>query len=183
MFGGCLVLEPTVDGWWYSTNLPDGLMVATFMTDSDLVKKNYTGARDCWRCNLARSSLTASRMAGVEPHSITHVRPAYTQTTRSDIERRLITIGDARCAFDPLSSKGISRGFRDAPLTALAIHNLLRLGDDKLLYQREGVIDDEFGDYLADRHQYYLMEQRWSQSDFWRRRHFPMMCEGGAAGE
>ena len=50
-----LFIEALELGWWYSAGLADGTIVATFLTDSDLVDTSKTGRVSTWRRHLQAS--------------------------------------------------------------------------------------------------------------------------------
>ena len=67
-----LFIEALESGWWYSAGLADGTIVATFLTDSDLVDTSKTGRASTWRRQLA----------GVRYHRRAHRRPRRSHRSR-----------------------------------------------------------------------------------------------------
>jgi flavin-dependent dehydrogenase len=81
-----------------------------------------------------------------------------------------LAVGDAAAAVDPLSSRGIARGLGAGIAAARAIDSHLT-GEVDALEEYASDLTAEFDVYLVERTATYRQEVRWSESDFWRRRH------------
>jgi flavin-dependent dehydrogenase len=164
-----LFIEALESGWWYSAGLSDGGIVATFLTDGDLVETSTSGRRSAWRTRLAASSLTASRMAALDAADDVQVRTARTQRLDVVDGEAWLAVGDAAMSFDPLSSEGMSKGLewgRKAARTAAALCR----GDRSAQRGYRDELEQTFSAYLRTRERYYGMERRWPQAPFWQRR-------------
>ena len=105
-----LLIEAVELGWWYSAGLADGTIIATFLTDPDLVDTSKSGRLASWQKQLAASDITASRV--VANGDDLHIRTARTQRLDVTEGEGWLAVGDAAISFDPLSSDGISKGAR-----------------------------------------------------------------------
>ena len=66
---------------------------------------------------------------------------------------------------------GLVKALRSGIFASYAIGDLLMRGDDSGLLRYSRYVRDEFKSYSEVRAKYYREEQRWSSSEFWRRRH------------
>jgi flavin-dependent dehydrogenase len=82
-----------------------------------------------------------------------------------------LAVGDSASRFDPLSSQGIVKALRSGIFGSYAISDLLTRDDDSGLDRYRRYVFEEFESYAEVRTKYYREEQRWPQSEFWRRRH------------
>jgi flavin-dependent dehydrogenase len=85
------------------------------------------------------------------------------------------TIGDAAVARDPLAGTGIANALKSGIEASQEIHRELQWGGEHagadIGSQSVNSIPRQFTEYLEQRARYYGMEQRWSDSLFWARRH------------
>ena len=171
-----LLIEACQDGWWYIARLLDGRSVAAYMTDADLVSGAADEPLAFWRARLEQSSFTrALAEAFALPEEI-HIRSARSQRCETIVGPGWLAVGDAAISFDPLSSAGISKGFKWGIQAAEAIQAHFNGDTTALPYYEQSVIA-AFADYLSTRAYYYRQEQRWPDSPFWRRRHRPLLSE------
>jgi flavin-dependent dehydrogenase len=164
------LIEAVESGWWYSAPIPDGRLVFAFMSDADLIAVEGTPTIAAWLGWLGQASLTRARSEGYSPPPFVRVSPAETGALATAAGADWIAVGDAAAGLDPLSGQGIARALRDGRSAARAVVDALagdRAGLDA--YRRHHAKD--FVEYLAMRHAYYRLEQRWSGSPFWARRH------------
>jgi flavin-dependent dehydrogenase len=155
---GELLVEAVEDGWWYSAPQPDGGLVATLVTDADLVP---AGPRETlasrFAACLARSRHTAARAAD-------HAAAGEIREVRADSGcllgaggRGWLAAGDAAMAIDPLAGNGVARALR----SALALAAEMKAPEGAPI---------GFADYLDRRAAFYRLESRWSDALFWARR-------------
>jgi flavin-dependent dehydrogenase len=166
-----LMVETFADGWWYTAGLPNGKRVTCCVTDADLAQRMKLNETDNWQQQLATTNNVAK---------ITNTRkPSGTVTVRSTNSRLLdpvvgdswLAVGDAASRFDPLSSQGIVKALRSGIFASYAIGDLLLRGDESGLRRYQRYVTEEFRSYTQTRLKYYRQEQRWPNSEFWRRRH------------
>jgi flavin-dependent dehydrogenase len=167
-----VTIEALPQGWWYSAGLADGSVVATFMTDPELVETSKANRIRTWRDRIKAAPMTAARIADHD-HSIDlHIRTARTQRLDEPIGDCWLAVGDAAMSFDPLSSEGISKGLEGGKQAA-AVAAALCMGDRSAAQAYREDIGKAFAEYLATRHRYYAAERRWPDAPFWRRRRLP----------
>lgn len=177
-----IAIEALETGWWYSAGLADGILIATFLTDSDLVETSKTGRASTWRRQLQASDITAGRIVATGSAIDLDIRSARTQRLDVTVGEGWLAVGDAAMSFDPLSSEGISKGLewgRKAAELAVAFCR----GDRSAARAYREQLDKAFSEYLLTRYRYYATETRWPGAPFWRRRQrAPRPIAGSAAG-
>jgi flavin-dependent dehydrogenase len=164
-----IFIEALECGWWYSAGLSDGNIVATFLTDSDLVETSHGSRLAAWRAQLDASSLTASRITSPGMEGDVQIRTARTQRLDSVAGEGWLAVGDSAMSFDPLSSEGISKGLEWGRKAARAAAALCR-GDRSFVHEYRADAERAFSTYLQTRERYYRMERRWPHAPFWQRR-------------
>ncbi|WP_079110362.1 tryptophan 7-halogenase [Streptomyces roseifaciens] len=166
------LVEAAPHGWWYTTRIPAGRLVA-YLTDPDLADPSLRTPQGFWR-GVARTGHVYRRLEGYDPASapVPCWAPAHGLQLSPAAGPGWVAAGDAALAFDPLSSQGI--------LTAL--HTGARAGQTVAACLADaGRTADELADYTEflegiaaayRRHHAYAydQEQRWPSSPFWRRR-------------
>jgi len=169
-------IESVRDGWWYSVPLPDGSLVAVYLTDADLVRAQG-GARTAWQSSLAQAPRLKSRLNGIEVTGEVNMLPNNLRVVAADsyCRRRLasqdyLLVGDAACAWDPLSGQGVFRALTEGRMAARAIDGYMLRGDCGALKEYEGHLLKNFDTYLQERYEMYCRETRFPASPFWRRR-------------
>jgi len=167
-----VMIEALAEGWWYSAGLADGSVIATFLTDPELIDTSKAKRIGIWRQYLDQAPMTAARMASPEPTAELHVRTARTQRLDAPAGDSWLAVGDAAMSFDPLSSEGISKGL-EWGTKAAAVATALCRGDPTLSQTYQDEIGRTFADYLVTRYRYYAAEKRWPAAPFWRRRRLP----------
>jgi flavin-dependent dehydrogenase len=170
-FGATILIEAMEDGWWYSAPLADNRILATFMTDVDMVTGGPARWSRHWLERLTRSTHTIRRLGKFASIDHVWVGPAQSQTLSATYGEGWLTIGDASAAFDPLSSQGMTSGIADSALAGDAIRRYLTGDGVNALRDYGHRVETSFRKYLTERTEYYRLEKRWPSSTFWRRRH------------
>ena len=159
---GYVLVEAAPDGWWYSARLTDHL-VATFMTDGDLINRKHRPLISFWNASLDDAPKTRERLYGLVRSSEILCRPAQTQILYPTFWGNRLAIGDAASSFDPLSSQGISKGINDGIAAASAVRDALD-GDREGLRTYAASIHTRFRHYLMLRQHYYRHENPLARS-------------------
>jgi hypothetical protein len=167
------LVEAVSSGWWYSSRLPGGKLIAVYMTDGDLLDPALRQA-DGWLALLNKTKYTAQRVDKYGSGDLTPPRilPAHTVRLTTVTGNGWLAVGDSAVAFDPLASHGISMAMGSGFHAASSIVEYLD-GRTDALRVYESLIDRSFASYLLKHHDAYLREQRWPRELFWRRRHAP----------
>lgn len=171
------LVEAVSEGWFYSarTPTPQGRDIwwVALMLDADLA--HARGLRDpaAWWRWLQHAPQTQQRLAGHAPPRQIGVAAAHSARLTRAHGKGWMAVGDAAASHDPLSSSGIVRALDGGIRTAGALNALLRGQTTQAEAALQSLAQRHEGDYaryLATRAQYYGMEQRWPDSEFWRRR-------------
>ncbi len=160
------LVEAGSSGWWYSSRLPGGKLIAVYMTDGDLLDR-----RAGWPELLNKAKHTAERVSEYDSvNTSPRILPAHSVRLTRVAGEGWLAVGDAAIAFDPLASHGISMAMSSGFHAATAIAGYLD-GNTHSLQPYERIIDASFARYLLMRHETYLTERRWPHEPFWQRRH------------
>lgn len=163
------LVESTAAGWWYSTLLPSGRMVAAFMTDASVVRRDGLHRPEAWTARLAAAPQTRAYLRGTQLRPPLMIRPAYSRLLAACGGPGWVAAGDAAASFDPLASLGVGHAITSGIHAARVAHAWLA-GDGTLLAAYQADLERNFALVLATRRRYYQMEQRWPEQPFWRHR-------------
>jgi flavin-dependent dehydrogenase len=171
-----LVIETHPTGWAYAVPLPGRKIVATELSDGDLLPRPMSSL---WQGERIRRLLPhiASRLASCQCIGVPTVLAAHNRFSTHVMGRRWIAVGDSAAAFDPLAACGISFALGSAIYAARAIETALE--------GNPGVACSTYERVLAQfcqtvRHRLletYATETRWPSSPFWRRRHAAFVAQ------
>ena len=165
-----VLLEACKDGWWYSIRLFDGRIVATYMTDIDILSDSNKQPHEFWSERLHESPHTCSRLDEFETTKEVHVRPSQSCKLEKVFGHGWLAVGDAAMSCDPLSSAGILKGFKMGMRAAQALESYFS-NDSRALIMYDEQAKEEYSAYLRTRSYYYRFVTRWPNSEFWTRRH------------
>ena len=175
-----VLVEAFEHGWWYTAGLPNGKRITACITDADLARQMRLGESEEWLRRLAATTHVRTFTAGSHPSSPLLIRSTATQLLKPLVSQRWLAVGDAAARFDPLSSQGILKALRSGIFASYAIGDWLSRADDASLRRYDRFVNEEFKSYCDVRAKYYREEQRWPESEFWARRHQPLL-ESAAA--
>jgi len=164
------LVEAVSSGWWYSSRLPGGKLIAVYMTDGDL--DHVVHRSEIWLTFLNQTEYTAQRIRKYSTEDPTPPRSLSANTVRLTTVAGdgWLAVGDSAVAYDPLASHGIAMAMGSGFNAAAGIIDHLN-GRRDALRDYERLIDRAFASYLLMHHDAYLHEQRWPHEPFWRRRH------------
>ncbi|MGB7924361.1 MAG: NAD(P)/FAD-dependent oxidoreductase [Pyrinomonadaceae bacterium] len=165
------LVEAFEDGWWYTAGLPDGRRITACMTDADLAQNLRLNEAEHWSSMLAAMPCVGAMMRASRPCSPVIVRSTESRRLEPAAGDHWLAVGDSASRFDPLSSQGIVKALRSGIFASYVIGDLLMRDDDAGLRRYRRFVMEEFKSYTEVRAKYYLEEQRWPASEFWRRRH------------
>ena len=164
------LLEAAPDGWWYAAKLPNRRVAVAFAGETDFIKRAGLRAREPFLAALATTRHIAAQVSECRPPSdapIACAAPSFMlEPTAGD---GWLAVGDAACAYDPISSQGIHKALTDGLAAADAIA-AARHGSPTALAGYRGDQSARFGRYCATRSHFYGLERRWPASPFWRAR-------------
>lgn len=165
------LIEAFEDGWWYTAGLPEGRRIIACMTDADVSRRLGLNTLREWRRRLEVMPRVGAMLRGSKPCSPLVVRSSESRRLEPAAGDDWLAVGDSASRFDPLSSQGIVKALRSGIFASYAIGDLLIRDDDSGLRRYRRYVLEEFKSYAETRTKYYLQEQRWPASEFWRRRH------------
>lgn len=168
-FNSFTFVEAVHDGWWYSARLPDNKVVLGFMTAGSFIKEKQLNWKSNFLQYLKTTEQTKERFYNAETFSDPVVVSANSYILDKIVGDGWLAIGDAACAFDPLSSQGIYKGLHNGITAAETIDNYFS-GSTTSLTDYEKKIKASFEQYLEMKVMYYQIEKRWHDSPFWKRR-------------
>jgi flavin-dependent dehydrogenase len=167
-----LLLEAAENGWWYTAPLPEGKLIAVFLTDADFIQREKLTQPDRWKAQLA---LTDEQSRRIQKHGLSldgEIR--IVQAESSFLDRIAgdgwLAAGDAAASFDPLSAEGITSAINSGLDAADAAAAWLD-GDENALVTYADCVRRSYAEYLTHRSVYYQIERRWLNGDFWKTRH------------
>lgn len=159
-------IESCPDGWWYTALTSRNRRTIAFQTDADLLPGQAWRSPGWLRERLAATHLLASI---VDPFSWRFVEApmltsAHTGRMDSFSGHGWLALGDAAMSFDPLSGQGLLKSVSSGLLAADVVAGSIT----------QESFDERFETtwkhYAAGRLNYYAMESRWAQHEFWKRR-------------
>ena len=159
------LIEATPTGWWYTTTVPSGALIACHFTDADLWRAGATWAAALKDAPSTRRRLPAN--SGATPPTIT---AAHTGRLDRVHGPGWIATGDAAQSRDPLSGDGVLTALRSGRLAAQTLIASGHCGP-AVFDAYTTVLDDDWSTYLELRQTFYSFENRWADQPFWRRRH------------
>ncbi|MGJ8673727.1 lysine-epsilon-oxidase maturase LodB [Rubritalea sp.] len=166
-----LVLETSPHGWWYSAKISATELVVTFFTDADIVSKHGFHKSTSWLKALNKTVHTKQRASGSYcEQAAPWVRNAYSQIVDSSSLERFISVGDAACGFDPISSTGLGFALSSASHAARVIREVLASENSDALAVYQNDLNQHFSNYLEQSLKVYQQENRWPNEPFWQRR-------------
>ena len=163
------MVEADADGWWYSAPLPGAGMVAAWMSDADIMKRQQSKKPLHWFAQLQKSAHTRRRLSSAEPLTQRILQAACSQRLNQVTGDNWLAAGDAAATCDPLSSQGVFKALRTGILASYAIRDFFS-GDLSGREKYRLIIEREFAEYLKTRAEFYGQEQRWASAPFWQRR-------------
>jgi 2-polyprenyl-6-methoxyphenol hydroxylase-like FAD-dependent oxidoreductase len=165
------LVEATKDGWWYSAAIPDGGLAAAFMTDPDLHILKEIVSRTGWMKLMSDAPETAARILrhnyelAMEPCVI----PANSGRLDRVCGEAWLAVGDAAISLDPLAAHGLTIAMTSGRDAAEVIRRQLG-GDRSGLTAYAALMVGVYEYYRSMRWQYYFIEHRWPEAQYWVRR-------------
>jgi len=173
---GYTLIEAQEGGWWYSAELPECKTALAFMTDADIYAHALRRSSNFWQEQLKASVYTKARF--VSSNTSSNPKPIASYSARMDsvAGANWLAVGDAAMSFDPLSSQGIYKAIESGIRATKLIHSKF-INKRNRLESYSNSLDNAFEKYLHLRRLYYLKEQRWPESSFWKRRHLSLATQ------
>jgi flavin-dependent dehydrogenase len=165
------VVETARHGWWYASRIPGGAVVAALFTDAAQANRHRATTPPGWRALLPRTGLVGARIGGPDAELLAPLRAAVAASSR--LQRcggqGWLAVGDAACAHDPLSSRGLhdalAGGLDAADCVARALD-----GDVEAPLRSAARTAAGYDRYRRELTWFYAQERRFADEPFWRNR-------------
>ncbi len=167
--GSFLMVEALEAGWWYSALLPQGRLVAIFMTDTDLVRASGAALRERWLGWLDASRHTRDRLGPAQDIDLPRVHAAGNSKLDRVAGPGWLAVGDAALALDPVTGMGVWHALDSARRAAYAGSAWLE-GSAEELQEYADEEESFFEEYLEVHSGIYQRNRRWPGSAYWGRR-------------
>lgn len=159
-------LEAVEQGWWYGASLPDAQLLLAFYSDAASIKAGQFQKSEQWRALLATTRHTAALAEQADPPTgdiASFPAPSYCLDQVGG--HGWLAIGDAASAYDPITAQGICKALANGWMAAEVLR--AQFGLDRYAQ----AVQSAYQDYLALRHYWYGLEQRWPHASFWKKFH------------
>lgn len=188
-------IEAAPNGWWYTCRIPGDRRVLSYLTDADLLPRSIktdpaidpstdpptdsfadpvtgvgtTPASLQDRLGETEHIARLCHLSSWQADGPVRVCRAESSRLREVAGTRWLAVGDAACAFDPLSSTGLLSAVVSARRGAVAaLRWLCRDRSAVEAYAESSAM--AWRQYLRERDEQYAYESRWASHPFWVRR-------------
>lgn len=167
------LVEAQEAGWWYMSAMPGDRILLGFFTDSDLLPAGLRKDIGLWADMAGQSRAVSMRLAslGIDVAAVDQLQfaPASTTTSSRLVDDRIVRVGDAASALDPLGANGLATALWSGVRAAESVAGLLA-GDaaPALRYERQFL--EGIASHLVTQRAMYGSEHRFMQAPFWQRR-------------
>lgn len=167
---GFSVIEAVAEGWWYQATLPGGQRMLAYHTDADLPSARQACHPDGFAALLHAAQ--ALDITDLPPSASIARASARSQTLDRPWGPDWCAVGDAACAFDPLSSQGLFHALYSGVRGAEASNHAMRADRQALpAYGRQ--LAQIVEAYSTNLERFYALETRFRDNPFWARRRSP----------
>ncbi|NKJ37364.1 flavin-dependent dehydrogenase [Rhizobium sp. SG570] len=162
------VTEAVEEGWWYAGATADGRRILAYHTDADMP----TARRACSRSGFLEMLKETYLLASCASDQVPDVARASARSQSSVNSYGLgwCAVGDATCAFDPLSSQGLFHALFTGISAGEALADASRRDDTAALANYENTIRGIVTTYRSNLTACYALEKRFYRNEFWARR-------------
>ena len=166
-------LASFAEGWAWTAAFEDGtryVQIAEASGPGRLPKRSELAS--FFRRRLDEVAEAQGWLAGTEPAGPVAARNATATMNRAPVEDRLIRVGDAALAVDPLSGHGVFQALSGALAAPAVINTLLTRPADAALARRFHAdrVAAAFDRFARIGREFYAAERRWPGHAFWRER-------------
>jgi flavin-dependent dehydrogenase len=168
------LLEATEYGWWYAAKISAQKSIAVLASDHSILQSRNLNKTEHWQKALRQTRYVDTFVGSIDGLSGVQSWIAPSSILSPPAGLDWLAVGDAACAWDPISAQGIYKALEDGLNAATAIAAWLEGKTRSLNEYRETVVERHIH-YLQQREYFYHQEQRWAESDFWQRRHAAIM--------
>jgi 2-polyprenyl-6-methoxyphenol hydroxylase-like FAD-dependent oxidoreductase len=162
------VVEATPHGWWYASRVPGDRLVVALFTDAAIAGRDRLTSPGPWS-ELLGTTTHAARRAGSPDHRIcgsVRTQAAGSSALDSCGGVGWLAVGDAACAHDPLSSRGLHDALTGGIAAGEAIVRAAA-GDAEAIDRYAREVAAGYATYLSELDWYYQQEKRFPGTAFW----------------
>lgn len=154
------IVEAMPYGWWYASRVPGRRLVAVLFTDASIAGDQRLTTAAAWELRLAETRQVRRRVGRPRPVTALRTVAAGSAALARAGGDGWLAVGDAACAHDPLSA----RGLHDALTGGLAAAEAIGAGD---LDGYAADVEMRYRKYLSELDWYYRQEARFPEAEFW----------------
>jgi hypothetical protein len=165
------IVETAEHGWWYASRIPGGALVVALFTDAAQAGALRAATPAGWRVLLVRTGPVATRAGGAAARLLGPLRVAAAGSSR--LLRcggaGWLAVGDAACAHDPLSSRGLHDAVAGGRAAAECVAGV-REGDLAAPHRSAAQTAAGYRRYRRELAWFYGQERQFAGAPFWRDR-------------
>jgi flavin-dependent dehydrogenase len=162
-------IEAVSNGWWYAAPVDSAVINLMFFTSKAIIPPK-AGLGEFLEQQL-RQTAHLQHMIKNSDLSAADISMAPAGTSCLDIPygENWLAVGDAAYAYDPISSYGITSGLGAGYYAGHALADTLAAKEGAFDVYRY-LMENAFQAYLEKLEWHYALEQRWPESEYWRKR-------------
>ncbi len=165
-------IEATKNGWWYAVPLPQNRFMTVFLTDIDLLNKDFLKP-NIYQEKVKNTKMISSLLPNIQKFQLNRkmlVCKASSSHLQQVFGAKWLAVGDAAFAYDPISSYGLVSAIGGGFYAGNAVADHLA-GKEDALPTYAWLCGKNYQIYLEMLSNQYRLEQRWPDSLFWQRRY------------
>lgn len=170
-------VEAVENGWWYLSQVPGQQQVLAFFSSAARLKELQRN--QSLAAAISKTKLISRHYAGPESPKF-ELRDASTRSLDHIHGENWLAVGDAACAYDPISSYGIGSGLGSGFYAGNAVADHLK-GNQAALGAYRQVMGRAFVTCVKMIQNMYQKETRFPDSPFWKEAQ-QSVFDGGMAG-
>jgi flavin-dependent dehydrogenase len=164
------LVEAVPDGWWYSALVPGNTRVVALFTDGILPIARSARMPIEWEKMMYTTDHIKLNIIKYDYRIVSgpHIMISNSSRLEKIVGDNWLAVGDAAATYDPISSKGIISAINDGINASDSIGKYLT-GNSHILEDYSKNVITRFNSYLKKRSYYYKLENRWPDSEFWKK--------------
>jgi flavin-dependent dehydrogenase len=164
-----IFIESTPNGWWYASPIGNNEVTVMFFTLKKLIPNK--SELNMFVAKEMKASLHMRKFLNdfLLNNATIRIIPAGSSRLEKSYGSNWIAVGDAACAFDPISSYGITSALASGYYAAQAIASTLAGKQEAMLTYRY-IIENACQAYSKKLINHYEKERQWPESYYWQNR-------------
>lgn len=162
-------IDGSANGWCYHSLLPKQKVMSMLIAELGDRKALEQNAYHEFKRQLPRALWVGDGAEDIELSDESfHTYRIISGMLEQVEDSHWIAVGDAASSFDPVAAQGVYKGIRHGIFAAEVIFARLKGQVSTINYSL--MIQQDYHNYLRNRTHLYQLEQRWPNSDFWKKR-------------